>query len=147
MPATYNDAMENQEAGVVDSDQDAEGEEDTDLYRMDQQLQGAVHKEGSGEQADEDEVEGDIDDDSKLSDIQVDKENIIAINTLEIEGNAGVEAVDAGATVMNESHIEGTKSDSNPNSEASDGDEEEWEAESNERDEIEVEKVGGNNCM
>ena len=40
-------------ADQMDSDLDAEGEEETDLYQMDQQLQDAVHRAYSGEEAEE----------------------------------------------------------------------------------------------
>ncbi|KAL3477143.1 hypothetical protein BJX99DRAFT_257831 [Aspergillus californicus] len=70
-PATHTPGLKPRAENIVDSDQDAEGEE-TDLYQMDQQLQDAVHRAYSGEVAaeikpttfDEDiDAEGEVDPD------------------------------------------------------------------------------------
>src|SRR4029077_362903 len=99
MPAAYDDITTNPEMDGVDSDQDAEGEEDTDPYRMDQQLQDAVHKADSGEQVDEEafaepgvseedagnrEVQNGDGEEIKLNEVYVDKD---AVGVLEPNGN------------------------------------------------------------
>lgn len=48
-PASNISEMENPPPDAVDSDQDAEGEEETDFYQMDQQLQNAAHRAYTGE--------------------------------------------------------------------------------------------------
>ena len=53
MPPAIEELERDLQEELVDSDQDAEGEEETDLYQMDAQLQNAVHQAYSGEMAEE----------------------------------------------------------------------------------------------
>lgn len=58
VPSAHHDIEMRPPVDVVDSDQDAEGEEEedgADLYTMDQQLQDAVHRAYSGDEAAESE--------------------------------------------------------------------------------------------
>ncbi|KAL1965042.1 hypothetical protein VTN77DRAFT_6102 [Rasamsonia byssochlamydoides] len=145
MPATYDDPRTNPQTDVVDSDQDAEGEEDPDLYEMDQQLQDAVHKADAGEQAEDDEaaVESEPTDEAESEEEEPrsldddDDEFVDTVKTRKGKRRAasarlGSEAEDADGDVAYDE---------------SDGEAEEWEAESSDHDEAEADKSSRGNCI
>ncbi|EAW10532.1 putative histone acetyltransferase [Aspergillus clavatus NRRL 1] len=168
MPATVLPAVEEPEArppaDLVDSDQDAEGEEETDLYEMDQQLQNAVHQAYSGEVADEDQ---DADYDEDL-DAEGEPDTELTING--DNQNQGAESVgpvnvpDERRSVENNEDVVSATADgegdpvfdnqsdsdasaSSSSSSESDAGEEEWEAESNGREDAEGDQPVRGNCI
>lgn len=140
----------------TDSDLDAEGEEETDLYEMDQQLQDAVHRAYTGE-VDEDGPEegadgnnssvnglnGEDDDDNdeaepvgavKLPDDDVGSEEDYAESeTADADADPGFEANDRDA--------------SEPESSDHESEAEDWEAESNGGEDVETDIRSGSNCL
>lgn len=169
VPITYDDTLLNLETDAINSDQDAEGEEDTDLYQMDQQLQDAVHKADSGDRIEGGEIEtmkhcksnvhlGGGDNESKSAEVEADSEAVGAVKVPEGQENidsddseSEADDVEADAAFENDSNNEDAKSGTNSNTEDSDEEEEEeeeeWEAESNEHDEAEGDRMGPGNCM
>ncbi|KAL2005766.1 hypothetical protein VTN00DRAFT_10259 [Thermoascus crustaceus] len=163
VPATEDDTKVNPQPDVVDSDQDAEGEEDTDLYQMDQQLQDAVHKSVSCEQSDEEEAAeveagqeakgeeqqgNDKDEGVELPDAEEDDaEAVGAVKLPEGEANSDSEDGEADAPFENESNEDNGKSEPDSSSDESDAEEEEWEAESNDHEDVDAEKSGRGNCI
>lgn len=102
MPATLPSAndlpdMDNQQPEVVDSDQDAEGEEETDFYQMDQQLQNAVHRAYSGEVAAEETMEKLPDEEDKDAEGEPDVEAILDGDNDDAEPVGAVKLPDEGA--------------------------------------------------
>ncbi|KAJ9295728.1 hypothetical protein DTO271G3_5751 [Paecilomyces variotii] len=167
-PATYDDDTKlDPQADVVDSDQDAEGEEDTDLYQMDQQLQNAVHKAASGHDDDDasqaghqDDAQNDEPRENKGKDVarplqeEEDDETapVGAVKLPDGQANSDSEdaesdAGDADAAFEDESNEGNGKSESGSGSDESDAEEEEWEAESNDGDDAEGDKPGRGNCI
>ncbi|KAJ6163218.1 hypothetical protein N7497_003197 [Penicillium chrysogenum] len=140
----------------ADSDLDAEGEEETDLYEMDQRLQDAVHRAYTGE-VDEDGPEeavdgnnlsvnglnGEDDDDNdeaepvgavKLPDDDAGSEEDYAESeTADADADPGFEANDRDA--------------SEPESSDHESEAEDWEAESNEREDVETDIRSSSNCL
>ncbi|KAJ5205887.1 Acyl-CoA N-acyltransferase [Penicillium cf. griseofulvum] len=140
----------------TDSDLDAEGEEETDLYEMDQRLQDAVHRAYTGE-VDEDGPEeaadgnnssingsnGEDDDDNdeaepvgavKLRDDDAGSEEDYAESeTADADADPGFEANERDA--------------SEPESSDHESEAEDWEAESNSREDIETDIRSGANCV
>ncbi|KXG50908.1 Acyl-CoA N-acyltransferase [Penicillium griseofulvum] len=140
----------------TDSDLDAEGEEETDLYEMDQRLQDAVHRAYTGE-VDEDGPEeaadgnnssinrsnGEDEDDNdeaepvgavKLRDDDAGSEEDYAESeTADADADPGFEANDRDA--------------SEPESSDHESEAEDWEAESNGREDIETDIRSGANCV
>ncbi|KAL4891928.1 hypothetical protein BDV59DRAFT_60891 [Aspergillus ambiguus] len=156
MPATVAPANEDTEmrppADAVDSDQDAEGEEETDLYQMDQQLQDAVHRAYSGEVAeeaanaanDEDlDAEGEPDTELGLIGETVDAEPVGAVKLP--DDAPAVDNEDADADPVFESHSDSEQEASGSSSSSGESDEE-WEGESNDREDAEADNntVRGN---
>ena len=147
---------------MVDSDQDAEGEEETDLYQMDQQLQDAVHRAYSGEVAeeinsasceDDKDAEGEPDSDLNPSGENDETEPVGAVKLPKGEPsleNDGVVDTEVDAAFENQSDSDQDASGSNSSSQESDeeDDDEEWDGESNDHDDAEVDNntVRGN-CM
>ncbi|KAF7592456.1 hypothetical protein BBP40_000237 [Aspergillus hancockii] len=165
MPATAPPADDDTEmrplADVVDSDQDAEGEEETDLYQMDQQLQDAVHRaysveiaeevDGTGRGEDKD-VEGERDPDMDSSGENDETESVGVVELLKdrpsLDNEDEVDA-DGDPAFENQSDSDQDASGSGSSSRDSDEDDEddeEWEGESNDRDDVEVDNhtVRGN---
>lgn len=141
----------------VDSDLDAEGEEETDLYQMDQQLQDAVHRAYSGEVAEEN-GDGGVNEEALCADA-MDEQNG---GDDDAEPVGAVKLPDAGASSDEEdADFEAADADADPafeddndhdasQSEASDQEseaEEDWEAESNGREDIEGDNRSRSNCM
>ncbi|KAI2730701.1 hypothetical protein CBS147332_2553 [Penicillium roqueforti] len=139
----------------ADSDLDAEGEEETDLYEMDQRLQDAVHRAYTGE-VDEDgpdetadgkngsiKFNGEDDDDNdgaepvgavKLPDDDAGSEEDYAESeTADADADPGFEANERDA--------------SEPESSDHESEAEDWEAESNGREDVETDIRSGSNCL
>lgn len=166
-PATYDDTKADPQANMVDSDQDAEGEEDTDLYQMDQQLQDAVHKADSGEHEEDDASQAehlDVPNEDLVENkgkgvarprLDEDDEETVPVGAVKLpEGQINSESEDAesdaddvDAAFEEESNEDNEKSESGSGSDESDGEEEEWEAESNDGEDAEGDKSGRGNCM
>lgn len=168
MPATQDETKMNPQPDMVDSDQDAEGEEDPDLYQMDQQLQDAVHKSVSCEQAEEEDAaevepgeerrseeeqpENDQDEGAEVPDAEDDDAEAVGPVKLP-EGAADSDSDDAEADAPFENDSdedeENAKSEPDASSDESDAEEEEeeeWVAES-EHEDADAEKSGRGNCI
>ncbi|OJJ02809.1 hypothetical protein ASPVEDRAFT_132279 [Aspergillus versicolor CBS 583.65] len=155
MPATVPPAADHSELkhpadNILDSDQDAEGEE-TDLYQMDQQLQDAVHRAYSGEVAaeagasdfDEDmDAEGEVDLDV-IPNGEV--EEAEPVGAVKIPEGAISPNNDDDADAAEDPEFHGHSESERDASSSSESDEE-WEAESNGRAEVEADNntVRGN---
>ncbi|KAF7160412.1 hypothetical protein CNMCM5623_005967 [Aspergillus felis] len=164
MPATVLPAIDDPEtrppADMVDSDQDAEGEEETDLYEMDQQLQNAVHQAYSGETAevdqdadyDEDEdAEGEPDTELNINGDNDDAEPVGAVKMPDAAGSldnddAASAAADAEDDPAFENPSDSDAPAASPSSSESEADED-WEAESNSREDAEVDTTVRGNCI
>lgn len=148
-----------QQADVVGSDVDAEGEEETDLYQMDQELQNAVHRSYSGEAGDGDgegdgsasarqehEPNGYMEDDTEGPRVEnttepLQKASSSSDGEAETAGDADADSAFNGQSDGDNEHSESSTS------EESDAAEEEWEAESNGREDGEVDNLNRANCM
>lgn len=123
----------------VDSDLDAEGEEETDLYHMDQQLQDAVHRAYTGEAAEEDgnDEEPRLGETNALVDGEDDEtEPVGAVKVMDNDVSSGAESEAADADGEADSAFEDDNDRDASAVEASESDsageeEEDWEAESN----------------
>lgn len=140
----------------VDSDQDAEGEEETDLYQMDQQLQDAVHRAYTGEVAEESgddraEAKGERGDsidasaEGKGSDND-DAEPVGAVKLPDEEASSDSDDANSDTADADRSFENGNRSNFDPSDQESEA-EEEWEAESNGRDDAERDDRSRANCM
>lgn len=170
MPATWppaNDVpeMDNPPADMMDSDQDAEGEEETD-FQMDQQLQNAVHRAYSGEVAaeesmmnnDEDRdadgepdveaiLDGDNDETEPVGAVKLPDEAAQSSDNDEGGEDADADAdADAEADPAFEARSASDRAGSSSSSQGSDA-EEEWEGESNIHEDAELGNILRNNCM
>jgi histone acetyltransferase SAS3 len=164
MPATASPADDDTAmrppADVVDSDQDAEGEEETDLYQMDQQLQDAVHRaysvevaeevDSTGREEDKD-ADGEQDSDVDLNGDNNETEPVGAVKLPKGRpslGNGDAVDADGDTAFENQSDSDQDASGTGSSSRDSDEDDEEWDGESNDRDDVEVDNhtVRGN-CM
>ena len=167
MPATLppaNDVPEvdNPPTDMMDSDQDAEGEEETDFYQMDQQLQYAVHRAYSGEVAAEESMMNN--DEDRDADGEPDVEAILDGDNDETEpvgavklpdeaaqssdNDEGDEDADADADAEADPAFENqSAAGSSSSSQGSDAEEEEWEGESNIHEDAELGNILRNNCM
>ncbi|KAJ5224026.1 hypothetical protein N7468_008568 [Penicillium chermesinum] len=138
----------------IGSDLDAEGEEETDIYQMDQQLQDAVHRSYSGE----DKEDGEDDDypDAEARDEYNGGE--VRSNSAENEETAPVGAVKLPESENSSSEDEDADGDpafeenerqASEHSESESEAEEEWEAESNgpEDDDAEADIRSRTNCI
>ena len=165
MPATWppaNDVpeMDNPPADMMDSDQDAEGEEETD-FQMDQQLQNAVHRAYSGEVAAEESMMNN--DEDRDADGEPDVEAILDGDNDETEPVGAVKLPDEAAQSSDNDEDEDADADadaeadpafenqsaagSSSSSQGSDAEEEEWEGESNIHEDAELGNILRNNCM
>ncbi|CAG7994566.1 unnamed protein product [Penicillium nalgiovense] len=140
----------------ADSDLDAEGEEETDLYEMDQRLQDAVHRAYTGE-VDEDDPEEAVDGNNS---------SVNGLNEEDDDDNDEAEPVgavklpddDAGSE---DDYAESDTADadadprfgandrdaSEPESSDHESEAEDWEAESNEREDVETDIRSSSNCL
>ncbi|KAL2866620.1 putative histone acetyltransferase [Aspergillus lucknowensis] len=141
---------------IVDSDQDAEGEE-TDLYQMDQQLQDAVHRAYSGEVAaetgvaefDEDlDAEGEVDPDV-LPNGEVDEAEPVGAVKIPEGAHSSHNEDDADADDDPEFQEQsGSEREAESSSSSSRDSDEEWEAESNGGAEVEADQnAARGNCV
>lgn len=166
MPATVPPADTTEmrpPADTVDSDQDAEGEEETDLYQMDQQLQDAVHRAYSGEVAEEAahadhdhdlDAEGEPDTELMMNGVNDQTEPVGAVKlpdqevSLDNEDAAsGTADADGAGDPVFENQSDSEAEASRPSSSSGESDDE-WEGESNDRElaEADINTVRGN-CM
>ncbi|EPS31732.1 hypothetical protein PDE_06689 [Penicillium oxalicum 114-2] len=149
-------------ADEADSDMDAEGEEEADLYDMDQQLQHAVHQAYSGEVAEENgdhEVNGKLlgagDSDDQYGEDNDEAEPVGAVKLPNPEedqdedepsDNEDAESEPADADVdpaFEEDPDRRASESSESESEAGD----DWEAESNGREDVDIENRSGALCI
>lgn len=169
MPPAIEELERDLQADVVDSDQDAEGEEETDLYQMDAQLQNAVHRAYSGEVAEETDnrhvgnhetaedadAEGEPDPEANTGGGNDDTEPVGAVKLPEDAQSSdnedpASETVDADADADAEGEadpaFENNDSSAASSSEESDADED-WEGESPGREDAKADIAGQGNCM
>lgn len=160
MPATHDELTLDAQPPLIDSDQDAEGEEDTDLYQMDQQLQNAV------QMADADDEAGRVDASSPepMPEDNKSYEESLGDNEDEVSAASEDEEVVQAPRLRRRQRRSGAASDSDANdpdldapfengsdrqssSDESDVEAEDWEVESNEKDDLEADKGPRGNCM
>lgn len=144
----------------VGSDLDAEGEEETDLYEMDQQLQDAVHRSYSGEDGEEDaergaEAEASFGD-AEGSGNSAENDDTAPVGAVKLAGDdeASDEEDADGEYESADGDVDPAFEDDNDQqaSEHSDSEseaDEEWEAESNghEDEDVEADVRSRTNCM
>lgn len=159
MPPAIEELESDLQAEAVDSELDAEGEEETDVYQMDAQLQDAIHRaysgdvgEGSrnhqvrnGQPANGPDAEGELETEGNAGGHAEENEPVVAVKRPGDDASSGDEdvasdAVDADADPA----FENSESSS---SEASDAEGDDWEGESNGREDAEADNVGRGNCM
>lgn len=141
----------------VDSDLDADGEEETDLYQMDQQLQDAVHRAYNGEVAEENGdsgAEGETArDDAKSEQDSGEYDETEPVGAVKLPDYGGLsededadfEAADADADPAFEEDNEREASDAE--SSESESEAEDWEAESNGREDADTDIRSRATCM
>jgi len=142
----------------VDSDLDAEGEEETDLYHMDQQLQDAVHRAYTGEVAEEDGSD-EHDEAARLGETNApvdgeddETEPVGAVKVMDNDASSGAESEAADADGEADSAFEDDNdrdvSAAEPSESDSAGEEEEdWEAESNGQEDADTDNRSRVICM
>ncbi|KAJ5637720.1 hypothetical protein N7490_007599 [Penicillium lividum] len=127
----------------VDSDLDAEGEEETDLYQMDQQLQDAVHRAFSGEN-------GDTEAEARVRNLQNGDDETEPVGAVKVpedesfdedDAESGIADADGDPAFEDENEPEASGS-SDSESEAQD-----WEAESNGHEDGDAEIRSRTNCI
>lgn len=169
MPAAYDDTNANPQPDLADSDQDAEGEEDIDVYHSvppgdtaggactpSEQLRfgGNEHTEMKDQYSDvqADDTTGHTGKQVEPQTLEHEVEEGDAVGAVkfpEDEVSSHNDDADGDAAYENESAVEEIeKSDKATSSDDSDAGEDDWEAESNIRDDNEAEEVQNpNNCM
>ncbi|KKK18589.1 hypothetical protein ARAM_005268 [Aspergillus rambellii] len=135
-PAPSDSELKTASENIVDSDQDAEGEE-TDLYHMDQQLQDAVHRAYS---------EGELDPDVNPNGEIDEAEPVGAVKIPKTAPSANNENADANEDLAFEEQSDSEQEGSSASSSTQESDEE-WEAESNGREDREVDNIVRGNCI
>ncbi|BCS01205.1 putative histone acetyltransferase [Aspergillus luchuensis] len=160
VPLANDDPGSKTPADMVDSDQDAEGEEETDLYQMDQQLQDAAHRAFTGEAADDtatgdlgedQDAEGEPDNEMSLVGDQNDTEPVGAVKVPQNgqsadDDDAASEAADAEADPAFENQSDSDQEAHHSSSSSQESDEE-WEGESNDHEDAEAETTVRGNCI
>jgi histone acetyltransferase SAS3 len=138
----------------VDSDIDAEGEEETDLYQMDQQLQDAVHRAYSGEEAEDIGDSADSEamrDDANSDRLSGDNDETEPVGAVKVpDDEASSEDEDADADADGDPAFEDENDRDASNAESSEGEseaEEDWEAESNGGEDADADIRSRANCM
>lgn len=143
----------------ADSDLDAEGEEETDLYHMDQQLQDAVHRAYTGEVAEEDgNNEGDDEAPSTQEGMQNggdddETEPVGAVKVLNndasSEAESGIADADGEAdpAFEDDNDRDASNAESSGSDSAAEEEEEDWEAESNGREDGDTDNRSRVICM
>lgn len=158
MPPPIEETERDLQADLVGSDQDAEGEEETDLYQMDAQLQNAVHRAYSGEIAEETEnrhagniesaedadAEGEPDPEANTGGDNDETEPVGAVKLPDDAQSSDNEDADADADA--DPAFENEESSAGPSSEESDADEE-WEGESNGHEDAKADVISRGSCM
>ena len=155
MPPAIED-LENDLQAEMDSDQDAEGEEETDhLYQMDAQLQDAVHRAYSGEIAEETEnhsggnnkqpedahADGEVDGHANAGGGKI-------VGAVKVPGDADSSYNGDVASDENDADEDPAfEGDTGSASSESEADGEDWEAESNGNRDGEGDNTGTGNCM
>ena len=159
MPATMPPANEapvmDPPTDAMDSDQDAEGEEETDFYHMDQQLQNAVHRAYSGEAAgegtkvdDDRDAEGEPDIEAVMDGDNDETEPVGAVKLPDEAAQSSDNDEDVDAEAEADPAFEDQSGSDNDGSESSSqASDEEWEAESNGHEDAEAEIPSRSNCM
>lgn len=163
MPATLPPAsdvpvMDNPPTDVVDSDQDAEGEEETDFYQMDQQLQNAVHRAYSGEVAAEGNINKLPEEDEKDAEGEPDIEAVLDGDNDDTEPVGAVKLPDEAAQLSDNNDDADADAEVDPEFEqrsvsevsSSQGfEDEDWKGEHNAHDDEDAEAENGahSNCM
>ncbi|KAJ6029547.1 hypothetical protein N7460_004124 [Penicillium canescens] len=153
-PANDEPGKIHQPVDPADSDLDAEGEEETDLYEMDQQLQDAVHRAYTGE-ADEDGPDEAADGSAGVNGLNGDggdndeTEPVGAVKLADEdapseEDYAESETADADADPVFEDN---DRDASEPESTDHESEAEDWEAESNDREDVETDIRSRANCV
>lgn len=146
----------------VDSDLDAEGEEETDLYHMDQQLQDAVHRAYTGEVAEEDgsDEHGET---ARLGETNApvdgeddETEPVGAVKVMDDDASSGAESEAADADADADGEADSAFEDDNDRdvsaaepseSDSAGEEEEEWEAESNGQEDADTDNRSRVICM
>lgn len=157
MPPAIEELERDLQAEAVDSDQDAEGEEETDVYQMDAQLQDAVHRAYSGDIAEQHknhQAGNSKPPEEPDAEWEPDTEANAGGHTEETEPVGAVKLPDDASSGGEDAAVDAAEGDADPafendepsSSEASDA-EEDWEGESNGRDDAEVDNIGRGNCM
>ena len=168
MPATYGSSNIDRQPVLLDSDQDAEGDEDIDLYPSAQPPE--YHQHGKvGEtrtlgkdveaikiagELDSDEIQNHNDGDGEREPLEKyeagdgdgDVEVVGAVKFLNGDRGSDSDVDDPDVAFENESSEANGNSDTDSSRDGSEV-EEEWEAESNDRDEADAEALNPNNCM
>ena len=158
-PVNEGSVKLNPPADQMDSDLDAEGEEETDLYEMDQQLQNAVHRSYTGEEA-EDNRGGAVDDvisrigkRIRVNGGDIDETEFVgAVKVPEAEESSDEDSAtgtaDADGDPAFEDDVDNESGASPTDSTGSESDDQEdWEAESNGHDDADVDIRSRANCM
>lgn len=142
-------------ADQVDSDLDAEGEEETDLYQMDQQLQDAVHRAYNGEVAEEN-GDSSAEVETARADAQSDQdggdndetEPVGAVKLPDNEGSSEDEDADFETAADADPAFEANDREaSDAESSESESEAEDWEAESNGREDADTDIRSRATCM
>ena len=153
-PANDVPEVDNPPTDMMDSDQDAEGEEETDFYQMDQQLQYAVHR--AEESMDNNDVDRDADGEPDVEAIlDGDNDETEPVGAVKLPDEAAQssdndedEDADADADAEADPAFENqSAAGSSSSSQGSDAEEEEWEGESNIHEDAELGNILRNNCM
>ncbi|EYE99813.1 putative histone acetyltransferase [Aspergillus ruber CBS 135680] len=159
MPATRPPANEvptmDPPTDAMDSDQDAEGEEETDFYHMDQQLQNAVHRAYSGEATaeetkvdDDRDAEGEPDIEAILDGDNDETEPVGAVKLPDEAAQSSDNDEDADAEAEADPAFDHQSGSDNGKSESSSqASDDEWEAESNDHEDAEAEISSRSNCI
>lgn len=142
LPANDDSGKFNPPIDTADSDLDAEGEEETDLYEMDQQLQHAVHQSYTG----------DTDEDGLNYAANGVNTRPQVLNGEYESDNDETEPVGAVKLLREDSASEEEYADSEAgdvDAESTDheSEAEDWEAESNGREDVETDNRSRANCM
>lgn len=153
-PANDNPGKLDSPADQIDSDIDAEGEEETDLYHMDQQLQDAVHRAYSGEEAEDNGDSADSEamrDDANSDQLSGDNDETEPVGAVKVpDDEASSDDEDADADADADPAFDDENDRDASNAESSEGEseaEEDWEAESNGGEDADADIRSRANCM
>lgn len=150
-PANDNPGKLDPPADQIDSDIDAEGEEETDLYQMDQQLQDAVHRAYSGEEAEDNGDSDSMRDDANSDRQSGDNDETEPVGAVKVpDEDAYSEDEDADADADADPAFEDDNDREASNAESSEAEsevEEDWEAESNGGEDADADIRSRTNCM